>query len=849
MTDSTLNAYCVRCKGMRPMADAQPTYLSNGRAAVRGRCPECGTALTRIGATPDHEGLPKPEVVAQQRAAKRTKSTKRAPSTAAEAKTAAKKKTSGAAQPRGGRGAGRGQGAALRGTKLVIVESPAKARTVGRFLGRDYDVRASIGHVRDLLRSQLSVDIENGFVPKYRVPDDKREVVKDLKAAAAQAREVYLATDPDREGEAIAWHLVEAASIPHERARRVVFHEITKNAIAEAFDHQRDIDMELVDAQQARRILDRLVGYQVSPLLWDRVRSRLSAGRVQSVALRLVVEREREIDAFVPVEYWSLDAELAQVVTRGHEPRPSFLARLVRINGEDADLRNNDDAQAVLRDLEGAEYAVQSVRRGERRRRPNPPFTTSTLQQDASNRLGMTAARTMRVAQDLYEGIDIGEGGGLVGLITYMRTDSVNVSTEAQAEARSMIVERFGPEYVPPEPNVFKSRAKNAQEAHEAIRPTSVLRSPSQLRDRLSAEQLKLYELIWRRFVASQMAAAIYDTLSVDIEAGSPRGPKPYLFRASGSTIRFPGFLAVYSGGASGPGENGSGEKENGANGRNGADWSKSESEGDGSATQAAAAQSQPTIPLDLVEGEVVDLLRLIPEQHFTQPPPRYTEASLVRALEEYGIGRPSTYASILSTILERDYVARVEKKLAPTELGFTVNDLLVKHFDAVFNVGFTAQMEESLDSISRGESQMTPVLRQFYDFFAPQLENAERTMEKVSLESEKTGELCPDCGGELVIKQGRYGRFVGCSNYPTCRFTKPLVAKVGVLCPKDKGEILERRTRTGRIFYGCANYPACDWTSWKRPATQPCPQCGGLMVISAKDTAECTVCGARVKL
>ena len=453
----------------------------------------------------------------------------------------------------------------------------------------------------------------------------------------------------------------------------------------------------------------------------------------------------------------------------------------------------------------------------------------------------------MRVAQDLYEGIDIGESGGPVGLITYMRTDSVNVSQEAQTEARTMISERFGPEYVPSEPNVFKSRAKNAQEAHEAIRPTSVWRSPSDLRDKLNGEQYRVYELIWRRFVASQMAAAIYDTLTVDVEAGRPgSGERPYLFRASGSTVRFPGFLAVYIGGASGPQENGQADRDNGRPGRN--DTDRSQAAGDGESSETDTTQQQPNIPAGLSEGEVLDLLRLLPEQHFTQPPPRYTEASLVKALEEYGIGRPSTYAAIISTVLEREYVERSEKKLVPTDLGFTVNDLLVKYFDSVFNVGFTAQMEERLDSISRGETQMEPVLRQFYEFFAPQLQNAQQTMEKVSLEPRRPARICPDCGSELVIKQGRYGRFVGCSNYPACRYTKPLVARLGVLCPKDRGEIVERRTRTGRVFYGCANYPACDWTSWKRPVPQACPQCNGLMVLAAKDTAECTACGARVE-
>ncbi len=850
MAENELTAYCVRCKAMRPLSQAQPVYLNSGRPATRGVCPECGTALVRMGTTPAHADLPRP-ADGEGGAAEQTRSRSRsAAGASSQTKAGAGKGTAsrqGAAA--GTTRAAKGKNAAGHpvrpGSKLVIVESPAKARTVGRFLGPGYDVRASIGHVRDLLRSQLSVDIENGFKPKYRVPDDKREVVKSLKAAAAAASEVYLATDPDREGEAIAWHLLEAAEIPRERARRVVFHEITKNAIAEAFQHSRDVDMRLVDAQQARRILDRLVGYQVSPLLWERVKSRLSAGRVQSVALRLVVEREREIAAFVPEEYWSVDAELAQVKTCGQQPRPAFMARLIRIRGQEADLKNRDDTQAVVAELETAVYRVAGVKRGERRRRPNPPFTTSTMQQDAAAKLGMTAARTMRVAQDLYEGVDVGEGGA-VGLITYMRTDSVNVAAEAQAEARGLIAEMFGPEYLPAEPNVYKSRAKNAQEAHEAIRPTSVRRTPAMLRDKLTPEQFRLYELIWRRFMASQMAAAIYDTLTVDVAAGPDAAAEPpYLLRASGSTVRFPGFLAVYSGGASGPADNGvaeGGQRQNGDGGGNGSGG------GNGEAESGEAAAPPPAIPGDLVEGEPLDLLRLLPEQHFTQPPPRYTEASLIKALEEHGIGRPSTYATIISTILERNYVQRTDKKLVPTDLGFTVNDLLVKHFDAVFNVGFTATMEEHLDSISRGEEQMVPVLQAFYDFFAPQLQMAERTMEKVTVEPEKIGEPCPECGGDLQIKLGRFGRFIGCSNYPTCRYTRPLSLKIGVKCPKDGGELVERRTRKGRVFYGCENYPACDFTSWKKPLPQPCSHCGGMLVVAGKDVAECTVCGQRAR-
>jgi len=831
-----IEAYCVKCKAMRPLSNGRAVFMSNARPAAEGVCPECGTRLFKIGATPDHAGLPMPVAEAKD-------------------KTKVKIKAKPAAKGGGRDGGGNGQYAdrtthhaprITAGAKLVIVESPAKARTVGRFLGRGYEVRASVGHVRDLLRSQLSVDVEHDFAPKYRVPDDKKEVVKNLKAAAAEASEVYLATDPDREGEAIAWHLLEAVGIPRERTRRVVFHEITRNAIAEAFSHSRDIDMQLVDAQQARRILDRLVGYQISPLLWDRVKSRLSAGRVQSVALRLIVEREREIAAFVPVEYWSLDADLAQQTSRGQAPRPSFLARLIRIRGREADLKNRDDSQAVVADLAGAEYAVANVKRGERRRRPNPPFTTSTLQQDAAQKLGMTAARTMRVAQDLYEGIDIGEGGA-VGLITYMRTDSVNVAQEAQIEARALIAEQFGPEYVPPEPNTYKSRAKNAQEAHEAIRPTSARRVPAMLRGKLTAEQFRLYELIWQRFIASQMTAALYDTLTVDVEAGKPAEmPRPYLFRASGSSVRFPGFLAVYAGGAPGPAENG--KASEGENGRNGARANGASGEREGDGGDAFSYAQTSAIP-NVVPGEPLDLLRLLPEQHFTQPPPRYGEASLVKALEEYGIGRPSTYAAIISTILERGYVERSEKKLIPTDLGFTVNDLLVKHFDNLFNVGFTATMEEHLDGISRGEEQMVPVLRDFYAFFGPQIQDAERTMEKVSVEPEKIGEACPDCGGDLVIKLGRFGKFIGCANYPTCRYTRPLVNKLGVKCPKDGGELVERHTRRGRVFYGCANYPACDFTSWKRPLPQPCPGCGGLLVVANKEAAECTVCGKRTKL
>ena len=835
-------AYCVKCKAMQPLTEGKAIFMANGRPAAVGLCGVCGTKLFKIGATADHAGLEKPAIQQVSKSAKRTTSAK-----ANQRISESAKKGKAAIAKQGANSQFAIRNSQAPSGKLVIVESPAKARTVGRFLGKNYEVRASVGHVRDLLKSKLSVDLEHDFAPSYRVPDEKKELVKSLHQAAAGARQIYLATDPDREGEAIAWHLLEAAQIPVERVQRVVFHEITKHAIDEAFANAREIDMRLVDAQQARRILDRLVGYQVSPLLWDRVKSRLSAGRVQTVAQRLIVEREREINAFVAVEYWSIDADLAQQTTRGQSPRPSFRARLIRIRGQEADLKNRDDTLAIVSDLERSTYRVASVKRGERRRRPNPPFTTSTLQQDAGQRLGMTAQRTMRTAQDLYEGIDIGEGGA-VGLITYMRTDSVNVAQEAQAEARAFIGETYGADYIPPEPNVYRTRSKNAQEAHEAIRPTSSRRTPQSLREKLTREQYRLYELIWQRFVASQMAAAIYDTLTIDVDAGRPdAGERPYLLRASGSKVRFPGFLVVYTGGAAGPSE----DESRLAEGKRPAAESRVAASGNGAETHPGTSSEvveSEQMP-DLSVGEPLDLLRLLPEQHFTQPPPRFTEATLVKALEENGIGRPSTYAAIISTIIDRGYVERQDRKLLPTELGFTVNDLLVQYFDTVFDVGFTATMEEHLDGISRGEEQMVPVLREFYGLFGPQLRHAERNMVKVAVEPEKLGEPCPDCGGHLVIKQGRFGRFVGCANYPTCRYTRPIVNKVGVKCPKDGGDMLERRSRQGRVFYGCANYPQCDFVSWRRPLPQPCPKCQGMLAVANKELAECMTCHERVRM
>ncbi len=808
-------AYCVKCKETRQMAKGQAVFMVNGRPAARGECPVCGTGLFKIGATSDHDKLPKPVVAKQTRSSK--------------AKSAAKA---------GGKA---GQISPLpagkRSGKLVIVESPAKARTVGRFLGKDYTVKASVGHVRDLLKSQLSVDVDKDFEPTYRVTNDQRKTVKELQAEVGRAKEIYLATDPDREGEAIAWHLMEATGIDPAHSRRVVFHEITKDAVAEAFAHPRQLNMDLVNAQQTRRILDRLVGYKVSPLLWQRVQGRTSAGRVQSVALRLVVEREREIAGFVAVEYWSIHARLAQQESRASQPRPDFLARLHRLRGGEVDLSNQSDTQAIVDDLEGAHYLVTAVREGERRRRPAAPFTTSTLQQEASRKLGFGARQTMRAAQGLYEGIDIGHNEQ-VGLITYMRTDSVTVSKQAQDEARAFIAERYGAQYVPPTPPVYKTRAKGAQEAHEAIRPTSVLRTPESVARFLSREQRLLYDLIWKRFVASQMEAALYDTISADIAALPRRdyaalspaaaaalvdtlGTPDYLFRASGSRVRFPGFLSVYEEGRD---ENG---KKNG-----------------GSVDEGEAPDDSGWLPA-LRLGELLDLLALLPEQHFTQPPPRYTEASLVKALEENGIGRPSTYAPIMSTIQSRDYVELREKRLHPTELGFVVNDQLVQHFPDVFDVGFTARMEEALDEIADDGRNWVEVLRGFYGPFEEQLKTAEATMERAEVQAQPIGEACPQCGHDLVLRNGRYGKFIACSNYPECRYTRPLVVKTGVTCTKClRGQLVERRSKKGRTFYGCDRYPECDFVVWQRPISAPCPDCGGLVTQAGKDRARCTVCG-----
>ncbi len=775
-----MEAYCLKCKTKRDLVDPQPVFFSNGTAATRGTCPVCGSGLNKMGRTEAHEGMPKPE-----------------PKPAAPRR----KRGNGAGAAAGGNG--------HRAGKLVIVESPAKAKTVGRFLGKGYTVRASVGHVRDLLRSQLSVDVANGFTPKYRVPNEKRLVVKELRDMAAQAEGIFLATDPDREGEAIAWHLLEAAELDPAATRRVVFHEITESAIHEAFGHPREIDMNLVNAQQTRRILDRLVGYSLSPLLWAKVRSRLSAGRVQSVALRLVVEREREILAFVPQEYWTVEAELVRDAETGKQ----FRARLVRVDDKEPSLASREAVDPLLKDLEQAAYRVAHVRRGERRRNPSAPFTTSTLQQEASRRLGYAPKRTMAIAQQLYEGIELGEQGS-VGLITYMRTDSMQVAASAQEEAREYIRQRYGGEMLPAQAPQYRTRSRNAQEAHEAIRPTAVRRDPQSLHEYLSREQMRLYTLIWQRFVASQMAPAVYDTLTIEIEAQAER---QYLLRASGATLRFRGYQMVYEE-----------VRDEDVNGDQEPEF--------------------PNLP-SLEEGDLLRLLQLLPEQHFTTPPPRFTEAALVKALEENGIGRPSTYAPILSTIQARGYVTKEEKRLVPTDTGMTVNDLLVEHFPEVMDLGFTALMEDRLDMIADGEADWVQSLREFYVPFSARISAAEAEMPVVNGGPELAGRDCPQCGKPLVIRWGRYGKFIGCSNFPTCRYIEPWLEKIGVGCPNDGGEIVERKTRKGRTFYGCANYPACDFTSWKRPLPQPCPTCGGLLVQANRQTAQCTKCGTEVKL
>jgi DNA topoisomerase-1 len=711
---------------------------------------------------------------------------------------------------------------------LVVVESPAKVKTIQKYLDSKYVVKASMGHVRDLPKSKLGVDEAKGFKPDYRVLPAKKKVVDELKKAAEGAEALYIATDPDREGEAIGWHLVQELRMPKGRVHRIMFNEITPRAVRAAFEHPGAIDVNKVNAQQARRVLDRLVGYKLSPLLWEKVRRGLSAGRVQSVAVRLIAEREREIQAFQSTEYWSLHARL-----RGKQP-PEFTATLREVRGKKADLPSEAATLEVMTGLHGKAWKVKSVQRGERRRNPAAPFITSTLQQEAGRKLHFTAKKTMMLAQQLYEGVELGKEGS-VGLITYMRTDAVRVAPEAQAEARQLVAQRYGAQYLPDAPPVYRSK-KSAQEAHEAIRPSDVARDPRSVAGFLTRDQLAVYRLIWERFVASQMLPAVFDTVTADIEAAV------CLFRAQGSTLRFPGFMAVYV-------------------------EAREESEA------ADEGEAESVVP-PLEVGETLKLLALDPKQHFTQPPPRYTEASLVKTLEERGIGRPSTYAQILSTIQDREYVRREKGTLFPTELGLQVNDLLVPHFPEVMDVEFTAQLEESLDKIEEGDAEWVSTVQTFYKQFARDLKRAGKKMENIKV-GQETGEACPECGKALlkkwgrfgsflacsaypecrytkdlgggrerpadeptdetcptcgkpmVIKHGRFGKFIACSGYPECKTTKPVTLGIGCPEPGCSGQLVERRTKRGKTFYSCSSYPNCKFALWARPVPEPCPRCG----------------------
>jgi DNA topoisomerase-1 len=725
---------------------------------------------------------------------------------------------------------------------LIIVESPAKTKTLKGFLGKDFAVEASMGHVRDLPSSKLGVDVEHDFEPSYVAIPERRDVLKKLADAAKGADTVYLASDPDREGEAIAWHIANALKLPAGRVRRIQFNEITRTAVQQALQQPRTIDIDRVNAQQARRVLDRLVGYKISPILWRKVKKNLSAGRVQSVAVRLICDREREIQAFVPVEYWSITANLSPQAPAKRTP---FDAALIQFENKKLELHNQDDADRVLRDLDGARYRVARVKKSERQRRPYAPFITSTLQQEAARKLGFSSKRTMTVAQQLYEGIDLGSDGGTVGLITYMRTDSTRVAAEAQADAKQYITTHYGPEYAPERFNLYKTKGA-AQDAHEAIRPTSVFREPDAIRGHLSADQYKLYRLVWLRFVASQMKPAILDVVQADIAANG------YTFRATGSTVKFDGFLRVYT-------------------------------EGKDDTRQVDDEEKPPLPPLS--EGQDLDLLKLVPKQHFTEPPPRFTEATLVKGLEEQGIGRPSTYASIISTIQDRGYVELSEKKFVPTELGFVVTDLLVKHFPEILDVQFTAGMEDRLDTIEEGRQDWVALMREFYGPFEKTVNAASEGMEKFAKESdipcpncgrmlvEKFGRLgkflgcpgypeckyihreagaaaeggdaaaapaapkesdipCPNCGRMLVEKTGRFGKFLACPGYPECKYIhKDPPKTTGVACPECKqGEIVEKRSKKGP-FYGCSRYPDCRFTLPSKPVGRPCPQCGSLLI------------------
>ncbi|MDR2356737.1 MAG: type I DNA topoisomerase [Oscillospiraceae bacterium] len=669
---------------------------------------------------------------------------------------------------------------AKTGVNLVIVESPAKAKTIGKYLGSGYKVTASMGHLRDLPKSKLGVDIENGFVPDYQPVKGREDTIKALKSAARGCERVYLATDPDREGEAISWHLKELLGLSDERARRVTFNEITKNVVKDSIAHPREIDQDLVDAQQARRILDRIVGYKLSPLLWKKIRRGLSAGRVQSVAARMVTDREAEIRAFIPEEYWLVDVNLSLVGKEG-----GFWARFYGTEKGKAELRSAEEVETVVRAVKASPFVVGNVRRTDKRRSPPPPFITSTLQQEASRKLGMTPRRAMSIAQQLYEGVEI-SGEGAVGLITYMRTDSLRLSDEALDDAKRYIADNFGPDHHPGQPNRYKTKS-GAQDAHEAIRPSSVFITPDRIRQSVSNDQYRLYKLIWSRFLACQMKPATYDSLTVDaISAG-------YVFRANHSALKFAGFMAVYT-----------------------------ESRDDESDEDAGA------LP-ELEEGDAAELEDIKSEQKFTQPPPRYTEASLIKAMEETGVGRPSTYAPTISTIIDREYVVKEGKTLRPTPLGEVVTQLMKDRFSDIVDLRFTARMEEILDDVEKGKSNWKSVLGDFYGGFSESVSSAETALEgeRIKIPDEVSDEVCDLCGRRMVVKSGRFGRFLGCPGYPECTFTKPLVVEMPGKCPKCGGRILKRTSKNGYTYYACEKLKDCGFMTWDVPVADNCPECG----------------------
>ena len=665
---------------------------------------------------------------------------------------------------------------------LVIVESPAKAKTIKQYLGKSYNVIASMGHVRDLPKSQLGIDVDNGFEPKYITIRGKGDLLSKMKKDAKSAKKVFLATDPDREGEAISWHLAQLLDIDEKSACRITFNEITKTAVTAAIKQPRPIDIDLVNAQQARRVLDRIVGYKISPILWRKVKKGLSAGRVQSVATRMIVDREREIENFNPEEFWTVGAVLKS------DKGDSFTASLITKDGKKIKPSSQTEVEKIEQELKGTPFVVTDVKTGEKKRYPAPPFTTSTLQQEASRKLNYTVKKTMVAAQRLYEGVQIA-GHGTIGLITYMRTDSLRIASDAQNDARNLIAEKYGNALLPDKPNVYKTK-NSAQDAHEAIRPTYVSITPAEVKDQLPSDMYKTYKLIWERFVASQMKPAVYETATVDIEAGS------YGFRESGSKLVFKGYMSVYVEGN----DEGTTEKDN--------------------------------ILPPLTKGENLTLIELKNEQHFTQPPQRYTEASLIKAMEEKGIGRPSTYAPTITTITARGYVGRDKKQLVPTELGTVVTDIMVEHFPDVAGTEFTADMEERLDKIESGNIDWVKIMEDFYGPFAENLKKADDAIGKVKIADEVSDVVCEKCGRMMVYKMGRFGKFLACPGFPECRNAKPIVKETGVDCPKCGKKILEKKSKTGKVYYGCEDNPKCDFMSWDAPIKgEKCPDCGGILV------------------